>query len=60
MKWISAKKKKPPESENVIAYGGFCYWIGFYDSDAKCWHACGDHPCVIEVTHWMALPDGPG
>ncbi len=68
MKWISVKERLPEYGEYVLAYGYDCDEYGykvvrgcFYfgdEEDGESWFVRAIE-IVIEVTHWMPLPEAP-
>lgn len=54
--WVSVKDSTPPPRFDVLVY---CYGnvqVGFYEGNDK-WSI--DQAYDVDVTHWMALPEGP-
>lgn len=56
--WISVKDRLPEPHTNVLFFGRYGFFIGWYSYLMKKWRTdeCSE---VQEVTHWMPLPKPP-
>lgn len=58
-KWISAKDKLPKHEENVLLYFGKFMGVGYYDEADQSFYDAADDYELVNVTHWMPLPEPP-
>ena len=65
MEWINVKNELPENSEHVLAYAIKNENMPYLDANifeaSHCdgvWTECVD-ACLIDVTHWMPLPEPP-
>lgn len=67
-KWISAEERLPEVSVRLLAYeysaallvyDGEHMHEAYYCHTTKMWHDASDEDHIIDVTHWMPLPEPP-
>lgn len=56
--WISVKDRMPEPHTNVLFFGRYGFFIGWYSHLMKKWRS-DEYGEVQEVTHWMPLPNPP-
>lgn len=56
--WISVKDRLPEAHTNVLFFGRYGFFIGWYSYLMKKWRS-DEYGEVKEVTHWMPLPNPP-
>lgn len=56
--WISVKDRLPEPHTNVLFFGRYGFFTGWYSDFMRKWRTdeCSE---VLEVTHWMPLPKPP-
>ncbi len=58
IKWISVKDSYPEDDTYVLVYGSKYpdMAIVYYDG---CCYNLGNDEVVVDITHWMSLPEAP-
>lgn len=67
--WISVKDRLPQNEQAVLCYGHYSYDQEDFEIDAEIYHAIylsigywevvNQMTCIMQVTHWMPLPEKP-
>lgn len=60
-KWISVSDRLPPYYEHVLCMseGEICLTWYASDGDNEIWTVAYEEETLIDVTHWMPLPNPP-
>lgn len=61
IQWIDTLEEMPDDDLTVLIWSESSdqgVWIGYRDADD--WRFADGAKCLELVTHWAALPDGPG
>lgn len=58
MDWINVKDKLPEPHTDVLIWGRYGTFIGWYSHTRQMWRS-DDYGEIRDVTHWMPLPDAP-
>lgn len=58
MEWISVKDRLPEPHTDVLIWGHYGAFIGWYSHTRQMWRS-DDYGEIRDVTHWMPLPDAP-
>lgn len=57
--WISCSDRMPDNNHDVLFFDVWGYIrIGWFSADDRSWFT-SDDGCLMEVTHWMPLPEPP-
>jgi len=60
MEWIKVSEKLPEKFESVLVYDGKKIFLAYIHINSWiCVCECYEGSSVIDVTHWMPLPEKP-